>query len=54
MSVMGLSRVLELQIKSFYGKTGSSEKAKYSHKVYNSVIVPPDPAGTMTDKIFLL
>ena len=51
---MDLSSVLELQTKSFYSKAGSSEQAKCSHKVYNSVAVPPDPTGNMTDKIFLL
>ena len=49
---MDLSSVLELLIKSFYGKTGSSEQAKCSLKAYNSVVVPPDPTGNMTGKNF--
>ena len=51
---MDLASVLDSQIKSFYSNNGSSEQAKCSHKVYNSVVVPPNPTGNMTNKIFLL
>ena len=35
-------------------KTGSNKQAKCSHKMYNSVEIPHEPTGNMTDTIFLL
>ena len=53
-SVMALSSVLRLQIKSFYSKTGSGAHAKCQHKVYNSVVAPRHPTGAISDQICLL
>ena len=54
LSVMALSSVLALEIKSFYSKTGSGAHAKSYHKVYNSVATTRSPTGTIGDQIFLL
>ena len=53
-SVMALLNVLQLEIKSFYSKTGSSEHVKCPHKEYDANAAQPYPSGNITDQICLL